>query len=67
MSIAMNVGVVRGLLTLTLFIAFMTLWAWAWSKQRHAEFESIARLPLEDDPLPGDAQPQKDSTRDQPR
>jgi len=48
MSIALNMGIVRGLLTLVLFLAFMTLWAWAWSKNRKADFERIALLPLED-------------------
>ena len=48
MSIALNMGIVRGALTLVLFLAFLTLWAWAWSKNRKAEFDHIARLPLED-------------------
>ncbi|MBL8265163.1 cbb3-type cytochrome oxidase subunit 3 [Steroidobacter sp.] len=48
MSIEMNIGLVRGLLTLILFLAFMTLWALAWNKNRQADFEQIARLPLED-------------------
>ena len=48
MSIALNMGIVRGLLTLVLFAAFMTLWAWAWSKNRKAEFDRVALLPLED-------------------
>jgi len=57
MSIALNMGVVRGVLTLILFVAFMTLWAWAWNKNRQPDFERIARLPLEDD----------DTLQDQPR
>jgi len=48
MSIALNMGIVRGALTLVLFLAFLTLWAWAWSKNRKAEFEQLARLPLEE-------------------
>lgn len=48
MNITLNMGVVRGLLTLVLFLAFMTLWAWAWNKNRQADFERVARLPLED-------------------
>lgn len=44
----MTIGIVRGLLTLTLFISFLWLWIWAWSKQRKADFEAAARLPLED-------------------
>lgn len=61
MSIALNMGVVRGLLTLVLFLAFMTLWAWAWSKNRQAEFERVARLPLED------ALPDPSASQDPPR
>lgn len=53
MSIVLNMGIVRGLLTLVLFLAFMTLWAWAWNKNRKAEFDRVALLPLEDhDSLP---------------
>jgi len=48
MSIEFNMGLVRGLLTLILFVAFMTLWAWAWNKHRKPEFDRMARLPLED-------------------
>jgi len=54
MSIALNMGVVRGLLTLILFLAFMTLWAWAWNKNRQADFDRIAQLPLEDHDSPRD-------------
>lgn len=52
MNIVLNMGLVRGLLTLVLFLAFMTLWAWAWSKKRQPEFERIARAPLEDQDSP---------------
>lgn len=45
----MTLGIVRGLLTLTLFVAFISLWIWAWSKQRRTEFDAAARLPLADD------------------
>lgn len=46
----MSLGIVRGLLTLALFTAFICLWIWAWSKQRRADFEAAAHLPLEDEP-----------------
>ena len=49
MSIDFNMGVVRGLLTLILFLAFMTLWVWAWNRNRQGDFDRLARLPLEDD------------------
>ena len=57
MSITMSIGVVRGLLTLVLFLAFMTLWAWAWNKNRQHDYQRMARLPLED----------QDSNQDAPR
>ena len=57
MNIILNMGVVRGLLTLILFLAFMTLWAWAWNKNRKHDFDRMARLPLED----------QDPTQEQPR
>lgn len=57
MSIEFNMGLVRGLLTLILFLAFMTLWAWAWNKNRKPDFDRMAHLPLED----------QDSTQEQPR
>ena len=57
MSIEFNIGLVRGLLTLVLFLAFMTLWAWAWNKNRQSDFDRMAHLPLED----------QDSTQEQPR
>ena len=43
----MSIGLVRGLLTLATFSAFIALWIWAWSKHRKADFDEAARLPLE--------------------
>jgi cytochrome c oxidase cbb3-type subunit 4 len=56
MSIELNLGLVRGLLTLVLFLAFMTLWAWAWNKNRQPDFDRMARLPLEEQDFNQDAQ-----------
>jgi cytochrome c oxidase cbb3-type subunit 4 len=44
----MSIGVIRGLITLALFSAFIGLWIWAWSSKRAVEFEAAARLPLQD-------------------
>ena len=46
----MDVGTVRGLLSLVLLLAFLALVAWAWSGRRRADFDEAARLPLSDDP-----------------
>ena len=43
----MSIALVRGLLTLATFAAFIALWIWAWSTKRKAEFDEAARLPLE--------------------
>jgi cytochrome c oxidase cbb3-type subunit 4 len=45
----MDIGTVRGLITLALFIAFLALVLWAYSKRRKADFDELARMPLEDD------------------
>ena len=46
----MDIGTVRGLVTLALLLAFVALVIWAWSKRRKADFDELARLPLQDDP-----------------
>jgi cytochrome c oxidase cbb3-type subunit 4 len=49
MSFDISLGLVRGLLTAILFVAFMALWYWAWSSGRRQDFAAAARLPLEED------------------
>jgi cytochrome c oxidase cbb3-type subunit IV len=44
-----DIGTVRGLLTAILFVAFVALVFWAYSSRRKAEFDELARMPLEDD------------------
>ena len=45
----MDIGTVRGLITLALFVAFCALVIWAYSKRRKPEFDELARMPLEED------------------
>jgi cytochrome c oxidase cbb3-type subunit 4 len=45
-----DIGTIRGLITLALLVAFLALVFWAWSKRRKADFDELARMPLEDDP-----------------
>jgi cytochrome c oxidase cbb3-type subunit IV len=45
-----DIGIFRGLITLVLLLAFIALVVSVWSRRRSAEFESAARLPLEDEP-----------------
>ena len=46
----MDIGTVRGLITLALFVAFIALVFWAWSKRRKAVFDEMAQLPLNENP-----------------
>ena len=43
----MSIGLIRGLLTLATFAAFIALWIWAWSNKRKSDFDEAALLPLE--------------------
>lgn len=47
----MDIGLLRGLLTVALLILFIGLWLWSWSNNRTAEFNAAAHRPLEDDEL----------------
>lgn len=44
-----DINLVRGLLTLVIFAAFIGIWVWAWSSKRNDAFDASAALPLEDD------------------
>jgi len=45
----MDINLIRSVLTVLLFIAFIGIVMWAWSKGKREDFEAAARLPLEDD------------------
>jgi cytochrome c oxidase cbb3-type subunit 4 len=45
---AMDVGVIRGLITAALIVLFIALVFWAWSGKRRKTFEEAARMPLEE-------------------
>lgn len=47
----MSQDLLRSVLTVVLFAAFIALWIWAWRKDRKEDFEAAARLPLQDGPL----------------
>jgi cytochrome c oxidase cbb3-type subunit 4 len=51
----MDMGTVRGLITLAVLVLFVGLWAWSWSRKRQPEYDAAAELPLQDDDgqLPG--------------
>jgi cytochrome c oxidase cbb3-type subunit 4 len=47
-------NLIRTLITVGLFAAFIGLWIWAWRTERHADFDAAARLPLEPESDPND-------------
>jgi len=42
-------SLVRGFLTLLLLVLFVRLTFWAWNAKRKPMFDSLARLPLDED------------------
>ena len=46
----MSAGVLSGIVTAILIVAFLGGAAWAWSSRRKPEFDEAARMPLEDGP-----------------
>lgn len=44
----MDIGLFRGLVTVTLLVLFIALCVWTWSRKRNTEFDAAAQLPLED-------------------
>ena len=46
------IGIVRGVITLALLILFVMLVIWAWSGRRKELFDSMARMPLDEDDDP---------------
>ena len=45
----MDINLIRGILTVVIFGAFIGIWVWAWSSRRKSDFDASAALPLEDD------------------
>lgn len=58
----MDMGLVRGLLTLALMILFIGLWVRSWSRQRSEDYREAERLPLEEDDRPPPANSKKEQT-----
>lgn len=48
----MDLGLIRGILTAVLLLLFVGIWFWTWSKKRHADFDAMSQLPLDDDDRP---------------
>ncbi|MCK9802401.1 cbb3-type cytochrome c oxidase subunit 3 [Pseudomonas sp. MAFF 302030] len=70
MAFALDSGMIRGLGTLVVMIAFVGLSIWVFNAKRNPEFAQARLLPFADDPLPDaadnppdDAQSQEPVTR----
>ena len=46
----MDIGTVRGIVTLVVMLAFIVLVIWAYSKRRKADFDEMANLPFNEYP-----------------
>ena len=46
----MDIGTVRGIITLLLMLAFVGVVVWAYSKRRKADFDEMAQLPFRENP-----------------
>jgi cytochrome c oxidase cbb3-type subunit 4 len=46
----MDIGTVRGIVTLVVMLAFVGLVVWAYSKRRKADFDEMANLPFNEYP-----------------
>ena len=50
----MDIGTVRGLVTLLLMLAFIGLVVWAYSRRRKADFDEMAQMPFREYPTDKD-------------
>ncbi len=48
----MEIGIVRGVITVVLLVLFIGLCAFSFSRRRRAEYDAAAHLPLMDDERP---------------
>lgn len=57
----MDMGMIRGLLTVALMVLFIGLWFRSWSRGRRDDYREAEQLPLQDDTRP----PATDSEKEQ--
>ncbi|MDR6956521.1 cytochrome c oxidase cbb3-type subunit 4 [Pseudomonas brassicacearum] len=59
----MSTGMIRGLGTVVVFVAFIGLTLWVFSSKRRSEFAEARLLPFADEPPADIANPQAPATR----
>lgn len=57
----MDIGIIRGLGTVLVFVAFVCIVLWAYNSKRKSSFDEAANLPFVDDPEP--QQREEDASR----
>jgi cytochrome c oxidase cbb3-type subunit 4 len=62
MVVEMSSGMIRGLGTVVVFVAFVGLSLWVFSGKRSSEFAEARLLPFADEPQPGNATTQEPAT-----
>lgn len=62
MVVEMSSGMIRGLGTVVVFVAFVGLALWVFSSKRSPEFAEARLLPFADEPQPDNATPQEPAT-----
>lgn len=55
-------GHLIGVVIILLIVAFVGVWIWAWLPRHHRVFSRMARVPLENDSIPGDLRTDKKRT-----
>lgn len=60
----MDIGTIRGLLTVAMLILFLGIVVWSFSRKRRGDFDKAARMPLEDDTHPPKGNPEEDKERE---
>ena len=51
----MDINTIRVVITVAAMLAFMGIVVWAYSSRRKADFDAAARLPFEEDEIPGES------------
>lgn len=59
----MSSGMVRGLGTVVVFVAFVGLTLWVFNRKRNQEFAEARLLPFADEPQPENSTQQESATR----
>lgn len=61
----MDIGMIRGIGTAVVFIAFISVVLWAYSSKRKSSFDDAANLPFADDPKPNTPDEQSSRSNNQ--